>query len=119
MIIKYIQSAILLSTLMALSSASFAQNSSSSNSTEKLDDLTVSADLREDSTVREIATSVTVMDEDTLSQAGTQHFQDVLGLVPNLNWSGSTSRPRYFQIRGIGERSLYEGAPNPSVGFII
>jgi len=87
--------------------------------TEQLTDLTVTADLREDTSVREIATSLSVLDEDTLTEAGVQHFQDVLGLVPNLNWSGSTSRPRYFQIRGIGERSQYEGAPNPSVGFII
>jgi iron complex outermembrane receptor protein len=87
--------------------------------TTTLDDLTVSADLRDDTHIREVATSVSVLDEDTLSQAGVQHFQDVMGLVPNLNWAGSTSRPRYFQIRGIGERSQYEGAPNPSVGFII
>ncbi|HMA10903.1 MAG TPA: TonB-dependent receptor plug domain-containing protein, partial [Steroidobacteraceae bacterium] len=32
---------------------------------------------------------------------------------------GGTSRPRYFQIRGIGELEQYEGAPNPSVGFLI
>ena len=55
----------------------------------------------------------------TLQDAGQQHFEDVLGLVPNLNWAGGTSRPRYFQIRGIGEREQYEGAPNPSVGFLI
>ena len=41
------------------------------------------------------------------------------GLVPNLNWSGGTSRPRYFQLRGIGELEQYQGAPNPSVGFLI
>lgn len=105
--------------LLTLTCAAFAQDTDNSNDTEQLADLTVSADLREDTTIREIATSVTVLDEDTLSQAGIQHFQDVMGLVPNLNWSGSTSRPRYFQIRGIGERSQYEGAPNPSVGFII
>ena len=106
--------------LLTLSCTSFAQNpSESEEQNEKLDDMIVSADLREDTTVREIATSVTVLDEETLSQTGIQHFQDVIGLVPNLNWAGSTSRPRYFQIRGIGERSQYEGAPNPSVGFII
>ena len=43
----------------------------------------------------------------------------MLGLVPNLNWSGGTSRPRYFQLRGIGELEQYQGAPNPSVGFLI
>src|SRR5690606_16037664 len=58
-------------------------------------------------------------DAQTLREAGQQHFQDVLGLVPNLNWAAGTSRPRYFQIRGIGEREQYEGAPNPSVGFLI
>jgi hypothetical protein len=40
-------------------------------------------------------------------------------MVPNLNWSGDTNRPRYFQIRGIGELDEYQGAPNPSVGFLI
>jgi outer membrane receptor protein involved in Fe transport len=62
---------------------------------------------------------VTVLDSSTLHAAGEQHFADVLSLVPNLNWAGGTSRPRYFQIRGIGEREQYEGAPNPSVGFLI
>ena len=51
---------------------------------------------------------------------GRRHaFPDVLGLVPNLGFAGGTSRPRYFQIRGIGELEQYEGAPNPSVGFLI
>ena len=51
--------------------------------------------------------------------AGLQHFGDVLGLVPNLNWSAGTSRPRYFQLRGIGELEQFQGAPNSSVGFLI
>jgi outer membrane receptor protein involved in Fe transport len=39
--------------------------------------------------------------------------------VPNLNWSAGTSRPRYFQLRGIGELDQFQGAPNASVGFLI
>jgi outer membrane receptor protein involved in Fe transport len=39
--------------------------------------------------------------------------------VPNLNWSGDGHRARYFQIRGVGELEQYQGAPNPSVGFLI
>jgi outer membrane receptor protein involved in Fe transport len=54
-----------------------------------------------------------------LQAAGIAHFGDVLGLVPNLSAAGGTSRPRYFQMRGIGEVEQYEGAPNPSVGFLI
>ena len=67
----------------------------------------------------EVPASLTVLDAATLQQAGQEHFEDVLGLVPNLNWAGDTSRPRYFQIRGIGELEQYQGAPNPSVGFLI
>ncbi|MCX7552506.1 TonB-dependent receptor [Marinicella sp. S1101] len=102
--------------LLTLSCSLMAQDNTD---TEQLTDLTVTADLRDDTTSRDVATSLTVLDETTLSQAGVQHFEDVMGLIPNINWAGSTSRPRYFQIRGIGERSQYEGAPNPSVGFII
>ena len=65
------------------------------------------------------AGSVSVLDEATLRDAGQQHFEDVLALVPNLNWAGDTSRPRYFQLRGIGELEQYQGAPNPSIGFLI
>lgn len=66
-----------------------------------------------------VPASVTVLDDAALRYAGTQHFEEVLGLVPNLAWSGGSSRPRYFQLRGIGELEQYEGAPNPSVGFLV
>jgi iron complex outermembrane recepter protein len=66
-----------------------------------------------------IAVSATVLDTNTLSSAGLDHFSDVIQAVPNLGFAGGTSRPRYFQIRGIGELEQYEGAPNPSVGFLI
>ncbi len=83
-----------------------------------LDPVIVTADFRQNTELETLA-SITVLGEATLESAGTQHFEEVLSLVPNLNWSGGTSRPRYLQIRGIGERSQYQGAPNPSVGFIL
>ncbi len=83
-----------------------------------LEEIVVTADFRSD-TLDRIAGSITVLDERLLADAGVQHFEDLLMLVPNLNWSGESSRPRFLQLRGIGERSQYEGAPNPSVGFII
>ncbi len=67
----------------------------------------------------DFAGSVSILDAQTLRDAGQQHFEDVLALIPNLDWAGDTSRPRYFQIRGIGELQQYQGAPNPSVGFLI
>ena len=63
--------------------------------------------------------SITVLDAATLQGAGVQHLEDVLSLVPDLNWAAGTNRPRFFQLRGIGEVEQYQGAPNPSVGFLI
>jgi outer membrane receptor protein involved in Fe transport len=83
-----------------------------------LDEVVVTATLRKQSLV-ETPVSITVLDRKTLQDAGRQHFEDVLTAVPNLHFAGGTSRPRYFQLRGIGEREQYEGAPNPSVGFLI
>ncbi|MCF6317899.1 MAG: TonB-dependent receptor [Proteobacteria bacterium] len=85
----------------------------------KLDKTIIVSDLRTDQLLIDSSNSISVLDSELLEKSGTQHFEDVLGLVPNLNWSSATNRPRYFQIRGIGERSQYEGAPNPSVGFVV
>jgi iron complex outermembrane receptor protein len=85
---------------------------------DKLDEIIVTATLRSVS-LEELPGSASVLNDATLHDAGQQHFEDVLPLVPNLNWAGDTSRPRYFQIRGIGELQQYQGAPNPSVGFLI
>ncbi len=64
--------------------------------------------------------SVSVLSEETLKANGTQHFADVINAIPNLTWTGATSRPRYIQIRGIGENSQFEGeTPDSSVRFLI
>ena len=83
-----------------------------------LEEIIVTASLREQP-LAAVPASITVLGQETLQSAGLQHFGDVLGLVPNLNWSGGTSRPRFLQLRGIGELEQYQGAPNPSVGFLI
>jgi iron complex outermembrane receptor protein len=89
-----------------------------SNSDVQLDPIVVTATLRSEPAIA-VPASVTVLDAQTLRDAGRINFQDVLALVPNLNWAGDTSLPRYFQLRGIGELEQYQGAPNPSVGFLI
>ena len=85
---------------------------------DALEEVVVTATLRQQP-LQEAPVSATVLTAETLRTVGQQHFEDVLGLVPNLNWAAATSRPRYFQIRGIGELEQYQGAPNPSVGFLI
>lgn len=83
-----------------------------------LEEVIVTATLRSQEQM-DVPSSLTVLTSQTLGDSGQQHFEDVLAQIPNLNWAAGSSRPRYFQIRGIGEREQYEGAPNPSVGFLI
>jgi iron complex outermembrane receptor protein len=87
-------------------------------SADVLEEVIVTSTLREQRLI-EVPLSISVLDEQQLRDAGRQHFEDVLTSVPNLHWAGATSRPRFFQLRGIGEREQWEGAPNPSVGFLI
>ncbi len=88
------------------------------NSTENLAPVIVTADLRE-STEQDIPASVDVKTQAELQDQGAMHFEDILLKTPNVNYSGETSRPRHIQIRGLGERDEYTGAPNSSVGFAI
>ena len=68
-----------------------------------------------------VPSSISILNKRELETRNGNHFQDIIDLIPNLNYSSGTSRPRYFQIRGIGERSQYtgEGAPNFSVGYMV
>ncbi|MEE8495374.1 MAG: TonB-dependent receptor plug domain-containing protein, partial [Xanthomonadales bacterium] len=63
--------------------------------------------------------SLTLLGQETIQLSTVEHFEELVQMVPNMNLSGEGSRARYFQLRGIGEREQYEGAPNPSVGYII
>ena len=83
-----------------------------------IDEIIVTADFRE-RPATEIPSSVTVMDASFIEATAVQHFEELVNMVPNLNWSGDGHRARYFQIRGVGELEQYQGAPNPSIGFLI
>ncbi len=71
--------------------------------------------------VLESGASISVIRQHEIAQSSEPHFQTLINTIPNLNWAGGSSRPRYFQIRGIGERSQYagDGPPNFSVGFSV
>ncbi|MBH31362.1 MAG: hypothetical protein CMG71_05145 [Candidatus Marinimicrobia bacterium] len=84
------------------------------------DELIVTAGLTSEPLQR-ITSSVALLGRPALSVRNEVHLQAVVETIPNLHFAGGTSRPRYFQIRGIGERSHYagEGTPNFSVGFVM
>ena len=85
---------------------------------EAIDEIIVTADFRERA-ITELPSSVSILDAAFIEATAVQHFEELVNVVPNLNWSGDGHRARYFQIRGVGELEQYQGAPNPSVGFII
>ena len=86
--------------------------------TKAIDEIVVNGDWR-DTTLSEVDSSLILINDEDIRKKQYKHFEDITYLVPNLNFAASDSRPRYFQIRGIGERSGYEGTPNSSVGFLI
>ncbi|RXK54731.1 TonB-dependent receptor [Oleiharenicola lentus] len=87
--------------------------------TVKLEPVRVTADLWESPLAR-IPASVTVYDEPALRAGAARHFGDLVDQIPNLTWTGGTSRPRYLQIRGIGENSQFEGeTPDSAVRFLV
>lgn len=97
--------------IFPLSISSYAQD-------DAVDEIVVTADYR-GRTAADIPTSITLLDAETISGTAIQHFEELIGGLANLNWSGDGHRARYIQIRGVGERSQYQGAPNPSVGFVV
>lgn len=104
----------------ALSASMMASIATAEQTTEavELDVVTVSADFR-DTDVQELAEAVTVIGADSIEARSAQHLESVLSLAPNVNFSSGASRGRYFQIRGIGERSQFVDPVNPSVGLMI
>ena len=106
------------SLLLALAVSLPVVAGTASSNDDELDEIIVTATLRSAPAI-EVPASVSVLSGQTLRDAGRANLEDVLALIPNLNWAGDTSLPRYFQLRGIGELEQYQGAPNPSVGFLI
>ena len=85
---------------------------------EEIEEIIIKGEYRE-KLVNEEDSSIFVIQSETIESQAIKHFQQLSYLIPNLNYAASDSRARYFQIRGIGERSGYQGTPNSSVGFVI
>ena len=63
------------------------------------------------------AASISVLGETDIRERSAQHLEEMLSMAPNVNYAGGTSRARYIQIRGVGDRSQFEEPLNPSVGL--
>ncbi|MFG0456611.1 TonB-dependent receptor [Shewanella mangrovisoli] len=105
---------------VALSTAAWAQTDAidKPEPSNDMEIMVVTADFRSAS-LEKMPSSITVIDAQQIQDESAQHFEDVMNSIANFNWSGGSSRPKYFQIRGVGEQEQYQGAPNSSVGYII
>ncbi|MGS0825436.1 TonB-dependent receptor [Shewanella sp. 0m-8] len=111
-------SPIALAVIAAISSTNAFANGDASTTHDDIEVMVVTSDFR-GSALETMPSSVTIIDQQQIEDEGAQHFEDILNTVANLNWSGGSSRPKYFQIRGVGEQEEYQGAPNSSVGFVV
>ena len=109
-------------SLIILISALFAQNvvtESDSLNPIELEGVEIFSSLRQVNEGDLASSAIIFSDELELFQG--QHFSDLLLKVPNLNYAGGTSRPRFFQLRGEGSVSRYadQGPPSPYVGLVL
>jgi outer membrane receptor protein involved in Fe transport len=64
--------------------------------------------------------SISVVPEAIIFDRGAQHLQDVLNVLPNVNFSSGASRARFIQLRGIGDLEQFVDPKYfPSVGITI
>ncbi len=92
--------------LLSLSPAGMTQDQPT------IEEIVITATLMSSDRNRMSSDSLTAAD---LSRRSAMHFEDVLTTLPNVAASAGASRQRFFQIRGIGERSQFIEPINPSV----
>ena len=85
---------------------------------QELEEVVVTAELRPAPLLGQIG-SISVIGARDIREREAQHLEGILNLAPNVNFAGGSSRARFFQIRGVGERSQFQEPLNPSIGLII
>lgn len=69
--------------------------------------------------IEDVPASVSVFDSDDIQKRQAAHIEEMLAMAANVNVASGASRGRFFQIRGVGERSQFVDPMNPSVGLVI
>lgn len=80
--------------------------------------ITIKGDFRQGS-VQQIAGSLAVVSEQDSKRQASQHLDDLLQQIGNVNFAAGASRGRFLQVRGVGERSEFVDTINPSVGLLV
>jgi iron complex outermembrane recepter protein len=108
--------------ILSVSSVSyaFAEDSSTNENTDsdQIEVITVTGEFR-DININKSSSTVSLLSEEDIKRQNAQNLEEIIALTPNVNLSSGSQRARYYQIRGIGERSQFREPINPSVGVII
>ena len=84
-----------------------------------VEEMIVSSKFRPEN-LQTVAGSISIVNEAAIKQRAAQNLEEVISLVPNVNFSSAASRIRFYQIRGIGELEQFvDPINNPSVGLMI
>jgi len=83
-----------------------------------LETITVTSDFRQQNLLN-TPSALSVLTDLEIQQRNAQNLEELVAIIPNVNFASGSQRARYYQIRGIGERSQYNEPINPSVGMII
>jgi len=83
-----------------------------------IEKITVTSDFRQQNLLT-APSSLSVLTEVEIKQRNATHLEELIAVAPNVNFASGSQRARYYQIRGIGERSQFKEPINPSVGLII
>lgn len=103
---------------LAIAATFFNASASANESSTDLEVITVSSDFRQQN-LQATPSSLTVLTAEDIKLRNAQHLEELIAISPNVNYASGSQRARYFQIRGIGERSQFKEPINPSVGMII
>ena len=94
------------------------QASNDTNNNDNVETITVTSDFRQQS-LQKAPVSMSVLTDIDIKQRNAKHLEELIAISPNVNFASGSQRARYYQIRGIGERSQFQEPINPSVGVII
>ncbi len=119
---NFTKSILTLAVSSTLFSVSFSSLSAVTNE-EKTENsaveiITVTSDFHQQNLLKTPA-SLSVLTDIEIKQRNAQHLEELIAVSPNVNFASGSQRARYYQIRGIGERSQFKEPINPSVGMII
>jgi outer membrane receptor protein involved in Fe transport len=86
---------------------------------QPLEEIVVTARFRE-ADLMKTPGSDSVVPEITIFDRGSQHLDEILNILPNVNFSSGASRARFIQIRGIGDLEQFVDPKYfPSVGVTV